>query len=389
MKVEQRLYKEGEWSSRDVNKDSQLVIVFFSWFYLSPVLMTDFDLYKVLRWFYPNADIVFVSSYSEIYDTSVLSETISIVALNFENTPIKVISWEVSKREDSSKVAQELAQQLNWEDLKHVLMFSDGLSVSARESIFWMKKVFSKDVWVTGWLAWDNLSFQNTYVWLNSFSIEKNNIVMIWLYGNKVKVWGNTPSVKIWDCSLSWWTKFWMKRTITKSEWNILYELDWEPAADVYKRYLWDRSWVFYPIPIGIFSKEDKEEDARIRTLLTMNEVDKSITFAWDVPQWYYAYFMKSNYDDLIEWAKNSAEYALKSNPNPQFALLISCTSRKLVLKQRIEEELEAVSDVVWKDCKMIWFYSYWEIWKKSCKRDNSSYFLHNQTMTVILLSEE
>ncbi len=85
-----------------------------------------------------------------------------------------------------------------------------------------MKEVLPNNVWVTWWLAWDDLlNFKTTYVWLNSFEVGKNNIVMIGLYWD---------SIKIWTHSLSWWTKFCMKRTITKAKWNIVYEIDWEPA---------------------------------------------------------------------------------------------------------------------------------------------------------------
>ncbi len=84
--------------------------------------------------------------------------------------------------------------------------------------------------------------------------------------------------------------------------------------------------------------------------------------------------------------SRKCSRRSLEKNPNPKFALLISCTWRKLVLRQRVEEEIEAIYDVVWKDCKIWWFYSYWEIWVMMKKERFS---LHNQTMTILLLSEE
>ncbi len=372
MKVEKRSYNLGKWSSEEVNNTPQLVLVF-----ISSEFLQDTTIYNSLRWFYPKSDIVFVSTYWEIMGNNIFDETVSVSALTFDKASIRAISWEVNQIEDSFKVASELAKNLLKDDLKHILVFSDGLSVNGTELIEGMKSVLPKNIWVTWWLAWDNPdSVKNTYTWLNSFSVEKSNIVMIWFYGN---------SIKIWSCSLSWWTKFGMKRIITKSKWNILYEFDWTPALDLYKEYLWEKSWVFFPIPISIFDKD--EDKSVVRTLLKTNEEDKSIVFSADVPQGYSAYFMKSNYDDLIQGAWESAKEAYKVNSHPELALLVSCVSRKIVLRQRVEEELEAVSTVVWKICKIAGFYSYGEIGNNI--NIDSDYFLHNQTMTTTLISED
>ena len=72
--------------------------------------------------------------------------------------------------------------------------------------------------------------------------------------------------------------------------------------------------------------------------------------------------------------------------PSPDLALLISCVGRKLVLKQRIEEEVEAVREVLGDrtPCST-GFYSYGEI---SPFTPNARCELHNQTMTITTLSE-
>ena len=71
---------------------------------------------------------------------------------------------------------------------------------------------------------------------------------------------------------------------------------------------------------------------------------------------------------------------------NPELAILISCIGRRLVLKERIEEETEAVRSQLGKDTVMVGFYSYGEIspvtpTEKQCQ-------LHNQTMTITTFKE-
>ena len=75
----------------------------------------------------------------------------------------------------------------------------------------------------------------------------------------------------------------------------------------------------------------------------------------------------------------------MKINDHPELAILISCVGRKLVLNQRIEEEIEAVRDVFGKQTAITGFYSYGEISPiTGIKRSE----LHNQTMTITTFSE-
>ena len=70
---------------------------------------------------------------------------------------------------------------------------------------------------------------------------------------------------------------------------------------------------------------------------------------------------------------------------NPDLAILISCVGRKLVLKQRVEDEIEGVRDVLGARSCLTGFYSYGEI---SPFVTGSRCELHNQTMTITTFSE-
>ena len=97
---------------------------------------------------------------------------------------------------------------------------------------------------------------------------------------------------------------------------------------------------------------------------------------------------MKANSDKLIDGANDAAEMSATSlrNSSPDLAILISCVGRKLVLKQRVEEELEIVREVIGPHAAMTGFYSYGEIcpikpFENHCE-------LHNQTMTITVFKE-
>jgi small ligand-binding sensory domain FIST len=65
--------------------------------------------------------------------------------------------------------------------------------------------------------------------------------------------------------------------------------------------------------------------------------------------------------------------------------LLISCIGRKLVMGDRVDEEVEAVAGVFGTDCLLAGFYSNGEI---SPYQETSECKLHNQTMTITCIAE-
>ncbi|MGE3823534.1 MAG: FIST signal transduction protein, partial [Bacteroidia bacterium] len=207
----------------------------------------------------------------------------------------------------------------------------------------------------------------------------EGNIVAVGFYGNDLKV--GFGSVGGWDV-------FGVERHVTQSVGNVLYELDGQPALDLYKMYLGDKAKDLpgsaLLFPLGMKVNEDSE--SLVRTVLAVSEADKSMTFAGDIPQGATVRLMKANFDKLIDGAGNAAENSYQSlGAESDFAILISCVGRKLVLDQRIEEEVEAVRDILGNSPSITGFYSYGEI---SPLLSTVKCELHNQTMTITTFTE-
>lgn len=96
---------------------------------------------------------------------------------------------------------------------------------------------------------------------------------------------------------------------------------------------------------------------------------------------------MKANFERLIDGATGAARTSFEAigSAEPALAILISCVGRRLVLKQRTEEELESVQDVLGTGTTMCGFYSYGEI---SPFTPGARCEFHNQTMTITTLRE-
>jgi hypothetical protein len=95
---------------------------------------------------------------------------------------------------------------------------------------------------------------------------------------------------------------------------------------------------------------------------------------------------MKANFDRLIEGACNAAQNSIDTIlKKPDLAILISCVGRKLLLNQRIEEEVEEIREVYGDSTALMGFYSYGEISPSNLMKCE----LHNQTMTITTFTEE
>jgi hypothetical protein len=180
-----------------------------------------------------------------------------------------------------------------------------------------------------------------------------------------------------------------MTKTVTKSDQNILFEIDDQPALELYKEYLGKyveglpQSALFFPLAI----LNDSDQNILTRSILSVDHANNSLIFAGDIPQGSKIQFMKSTLNKLIEASGNSALIVKAKNTTDQidYALAISCVGRKLVLKHRIDEEVEQLQINLGENTILSGFYSHGEIAPFS---DGTASFLHNQTMTITTFSE-
>jgi hypothetical protein len=233
-------------------------------------------------------------------------------------------------------------------------------------------------VTVTGGLWGDGSRFQKTLVVWGGVS-ESRSIAILGFYGDRLSIGYG---------SLGGWDPFGPDRLITRSSGNVLYELDGRSALSLYKAYLGEHAaglpatGLLFPLSLRMTNGAT----GVVRTILSVDEEAQSMTFAGDVPEGVYARLMKANFDRLIDGATGAARTCYESVTSaPDLAILISCVGRKLVLGQRIEEEVEAVREVLGARTLLAGFYSYGEI---SPFTPSAKSVLHNQTMTITTFTE-
>lgn len=334
---------------------------------------------EVLRDAFPNAQRIGCSTSGEIAGTRVHDDSIVVTAVDFEHTWTRAAEVSMNEVQNSFEAGKRLAKMLDPRDLTHVLVLSDGLGVNGSDLVAGLTNHLPKDVAVTGGLAGDGDRFERTLVFGNG-SPRTGVVAAIGMYGDRLKVSFG---------SLGGWDPFGPERVITRSSGNVLHELDGKSALGLYQSYLGEHAkglpatGLLYPLALRV----TEGQAPVVRTILSVDHHAKSLTFAGDVPEGAYARLMKANFDRLIDGATGAARASCEplAGATPELALLISCVGRKLLLQQRIEEEVEGVRDVLGKKACLMGFYSYGEIapFSRSLRCE-----LHNQTMTITTFSE-
>lgn len=330
---------------------------------------------------YPEAKITGCSSAGEIFGPVVNDDSLSVAVVKFDHTTVKIESMANNNSQASYTAGSTLAKKLLGEDLKSILVLSDGLTVNGTELVKGFNDTVPDNVVVTGGLAGDGSAFKRTWVIYNG-SLLENTICAVGLYGKKLTVGHG---------SKGGWDTFGPERRVTRSKGNVLYELDDKPALALYKEYLGDRakdlpaSGLLFPLMIREGSNSEKQ---LVRTILAVDEDKQSLTFAGDMPMGYLAKLMRANFDRLVTGANDAAVLASSNiaGKGPMLAIAISCVGRRLLLGQRIEEEAEATLEIFPKGTLQIGFYSYGEL---SPYATGGTCDLHNQTMTLTTYAEQ
>jgi len=332
---------------------------------------------------FPNSHVIGCSTSGEISGSEVFDHSLSVSVMRFARTELASATISVSDAAQSFSAGEALARKLDRPGLRAAFVLSEGLKVNGSELVRGFNSVLHPSVVVTGGLAGDGTRFGRTWV-LARDKVQSGLVTAVGFYGEHLLVAHG---------SKGGWDAFGPQRKVTRSEGNVLYELDGKPALDLYKQYLGDKAsglpatGLLFPLALR---QPGDEEKFLVRTLLAVDAAKNSMTFAGDIPKGSAVQLMKANFERLIGGASSAALMAKELLPAtaqqmPQaMAFAISCVGRRLVLGERTEEEVEAMLDALPPGTKVAGFYSYGEL----SPYTTGTCDLHNQTMTLTVLSE-
>jgi len=335
-----------------------------------------------LREMYPNALLVGGSSAGTIYEDEIIDDKIVVSALHLEKSRVKLAIEEIHDIKDSFQIGERLVSKLESNDLKHIIVLTDSINLNGSMLVQGLNANLNSETPISGGiLGEETQTFSNAYVLANK-PAQTSITIAIGFYGEVESFYGSD----------SGWDDFGTERIITKSTGNIVYEIDGEPALDLYKKYLGDLADKLpasgLRFPLNIWNPQNNEKPV-IRTLMAVDEVKKSLTFVSDVPQGFKAKLMKTNIDGLIDGSERAIKQTefISSKNKSAYCLAVSCIGRRLILDQLTEEELVVIDEYLGDNVELTGFYSYGEIAPFSKELKNCRF--HNQTMTITVITEK
>lgn len=339
------------------------------------------DRFAELQHRFPKAIVAGCSTGGQIFAGDVSDDLVAAVAFRFAKTEIAVVERSLEESPSSFAAGASLTAALMRPDLKCIFVLSDGIHVNGSDLVAGILSSVGPGVTVTGGLAGDGTHFSETLVGAGRPPIPKQ-VVAIGFYGSAIAI-GNG--------SAGGWDEFGPKRRISRSQSNVLFALDDEPALTLYERYLGDEAdglpgtALLYPL---LVADPAHPQHGVVRTVLGINRQERSMTFAGNVPQGWSAQLMSGHFDRLAEGAACAARQAShtgRSSNSEEVAVLVSCIGRRILMGQSVVDEISQVEANIGAGVRKIGFYSYGEISPHSL---SGVCDLHNQTMTVTTIAE-
>jgi hypothetical protein len=328
---------------------------------------------------FPQAHKLGCSTSGEIHADEVLDNSVVVAILKLDHGSIRVAVAGIEQADDSQAAGAALAQALTGPELKAVFVLSDGLNVNGTPLVRALAGGLGAGVQVSGGLAGDGARFASTWTW-DGASAADGRVLAVGLYG---------ASVQVRCASQGGWDVFGPERRVTEATGNVLHSLDGKPALELYKAYLGERA-AELPASALLFPLAVRQPDGGrlVRTVLSVDEATQTMTFAGDIPTGALVQLMRANLDRLVDGAAQAgldADAQGQAGAGPAgLAVAVSCVGRRLVLGERVDDEVEATLEQLPKGTVQVGFYSYGELGPQG----QTTCELHNQTMTLTYIQE-
>ncbi len=343
--------------------------------------LADGQRHEELTSLFPNALIVGCSGGSVLNTTCADDVTVSAVAVSFQKTRVALASAELDAFATAEACGRALVRQLDAPGLAGIFILGDGTQLNGSALLRGISEGIPQNIPVSGGLAGDDARFARTLVAANA-PPRSGLVAAIGFFGAAVKL---TTRVG------SGWTVFGPHRTITRSAGNVLFELDGQPALDLYRRYLGDEAeglpGAALLFPLRVFHPDRPDHDV-VRTVLAIDESIGSMTFAGDVPQGWVAQLMRSTVSRLTAAAAAATRDAVEACEHgdvPALAILVNCIGRRLAMGGRYSDETAEAIEQLPPSFAQLGFYSHGEV---AAHPRSRALDLHNQSLVVTIVSE-
>lgn len=332
-------------------------------------------------------DIIGATSSGEFIDGHQSEGEIAIMLLDINKNDYCILFEDIGERtlnDAAISMTNAALQKFNKPAfiLCSTLFSANGQMLDGETLIRSMEQVAGSQVNMFGGMAGDDISFTGTYVFTHEQTTDYGMVSLIL----------NEDKISLYGMALSGWKPIGVARTATKTEGNLIYTIDNEPALDMYLRFLGeDRSsaddQVSFFDSIGIhypFQIERENREPKMCNPIGYDKEKRAMMCESDVPQGAKFRFSTPPDFDIVETVVGNAR-ALKNETHgeAEALLIFSCAGRLSALGPMAHEENEGLQKV-W-NVPMAGFYTYGEFGRAA----NGKHEFHSTTCCWVALKEK
>jgi len=281
---------------------------------------------------------------------------------------------------DSQGAGEELGRLLP-SNVRHVQVFSDGVTGNGCAVLRGLTTALGDNVPISGGTAADAGQFRRTWQFVGT-EILSDAAVAVGMSGN----------FELGTGVRSGWSPIGLAKKVTRSSGNVVFELNGQPALEVYERFLGKHAdklpGVGVEYPFGLVDQAgDLGENGYylLRATMSVNREEGSITFAGEIPEGALVRLTCGEYTAVLEAAAKAARMAEECLQGrvPSMVFFYSCMARRIVLGRRTKEEVDQIRGVFGPDVPVLGFYTFGEYCRVGCAGPS---LFHNETATVSVI---
>lgn len=327
-----------------------------------------------------NISVFGASSFGHFINKDHEIDSIVVMLLNINPEHFRIEFRETGKS-STMEIAQSIAEAGKTAFNKPAfIIVSGGIRTNGEKIIEGIEDGAGKDVTIFGGLAASDFQTMISFVFTNE-NFTDNGLVAIILDEEKIG---------IKDYATGGCQPLGIFHTITKSEDNIVYTIDDQPAFDLVLRYCGKQNEelskqvnvlnISQSFQIQLY----RENDSFImRTIMFMNPEDRSIVFAGSLPQGAKVKFSILPGFEAVDNVVNEFTEFGKQVPEADAVILFSCQGREIAFGPWMGEEIDRLQKI-W-NSPMIGLFSFGEIGNSG---DGKNEF-YNMTCSLAILKEK
>tara|TARA_R110002073_G_scaffold126764_1_gene271780 strand:- start:7610 stop:8767 length:1158 start_codon:yes stop_codon:yes gene_type:complete len=310
-----------------------------------------------------NIDVFGATSCGEFINGYQSEGEIAILLLELAKEHYQIVFEDIENRSIDEAVSSLAKTALKQFTNPSLIVCSKGINqkgefFKGEEMVTPLKQYLGLEKIFFGGMAGDDWMLNGSFVFTNNKETDYGMVALVL----------NADKINLKGMAVTGWKPLGIKRTVTKSKGNLLYEIDDKPALELYLKYLGKEDKIaennfniFEELAIEYpFIVERDTNETVLKTPMKVDSKEKALVMDMPMPEGTKFWFTNPPEFDIVEEVIDKAtQLKQDTNEDADALLVFSCAGRQPVLGPMATQENEGLAEV-WQT-PMAGFFTYGE----------------------------